>query len=30
LILATAKLMGTPVISSDQEFKTVKDIEVVW
>ena len=30
LILATAKLLGTPVISSDKEFKTVKDIEVIW
>lgn len=30
LILATAKLLGTPVISSDQEFKTVKGIEVIW
>jgi predicted nucleic acid-binding protein len=30
LILSTAKLLGTPVISSDREFKTIKDIEVIW
>jgi predicted nucleic acid-binding protein len=30
LILATAKHLGTPVISSDQEFATVEDIEVIW
>ena len=30
LILATAKLLGTPIISSDRKFKTVKDIEVIW
>ena len=30
LILATAKHLGTPVISSDQEFSTVEDIEVIW
>ncbi len=30
LILATAKLLGTPVVSSDKEFKEVKDIEVIW
>lgn len=30
LILATAKLLGTPVISSDQKFTEVKDIEVIW
>jgi len=30
LILATAKLLGTPIISSDKEFKRVKDIEVIW
>lgn len=30
LILATAKILGTPVISSDKRFKEVKDIEVIW
>jgi predicted nucleic acid-binding protein len=30
LILATAKILGTPVISSDQRFIEVKDIEVIW
>ena len=30
LILATAKLLGTPVISSDQEFRNVEDVEVIW
>lgn len=30
LILATAKALGTPVISSDQRFGEVKDIEVIW
>ena len=30
LILATAKLLGTPVISSDQRFTEVEEIEVIW
>ncbi len=30
LILATAKLLGVPIISSDQKFVSVKDIEVIW
>jgi predicted nucleic acid-binding protein len=30
LILAAAKHLGTPVISSDQEFASVEDIEVIW
>jgi len=30
LILATAKRLGTPVISSDREFNNLKDIEVIW
>jgi predicted nucleic acid-binding protein len=30
LILATAKLLGTPVISSDEKFTELKDIEVIW
>jgi predicted nucleic acid-binding protein len=30
LILAPAKLLGTPIISSDQEFKSLEDIEVIW
>ena len=29
LILATAKLLGTPVISSDQEFKNVEYIDII-
>lgn len=30
LILATAKLLGTPVISADEKFESVPDIEVIW
>lgn len=30
LILATAKILGIPVISSDQRFTEVKGIEVIW
>jgi predicted nucleic acid-binding protein len=30
LILATAKHLGAPIISSDQEFASVEDIEVIW
>jgi predicted nucleic acid-binding protein len=30
LILATAKVLGTPVISSDQRFIEINDIEVIW
>lgn len=30
LILATAKTLGAPVISSDSEFKNVEDIKVIW
>lgn len=30
LILATAKLLEVPVISSDKAFEKVKDIEVIW
>jgi len=30
IILATAKTLGTPVLSSDQRFSEVKDIQVIW
>jgi predicted nucleic acid-binding protein len=30
LILATAKILGTPIISSDEKFEEVEDIEVIW
>jgi predicted nucleic acid-binding protein len=30
LILATAMYLGTPVISSDQAFASVEDIEIIW
>ena len=30
LILATAKLLNIPIISSDKEFEKVPDIEVIW
>jgi PIN domain nuclease of toxin-antitoxin system len=30
LILATAKLLGAPVISSDRKFEIVENIEVIW
>ena len=30
LILATAKHLGTPIISSDQEFAAIENIEVIW
>ena len=30
LILATAKWLDVPVLSSDQEFETVDGIEVIW
>lgn len=30
LILATAKLLGTPIVSSDREFNNLKDVEVIW
>jgi len=30
LILATASLLGTPIISSDQKFREIEHIEVIW
>ena len=30
LILATAMVLGMPVISSDKKFDSVEDIEVIW
>ncbi len=30
LILATAKYLDIPVISSDQEFKKVKNVKTIW
>ena len=30
LILSTAKWLDIPIISSDEEFKQVKDIQVLW
>jgi len=30
LILATAKWLDIPVISSDKEFKKIREIEVIW
>ncbi|MCK4765044.1 MAG: type II toxin-antitoxin system VapC family toxin [Candidatus Aminicenantes bacterium] len=30
LILATAMVLGTPVVSSDGKFQEVEDIEVLW
>ncbi|NIM12358.1 MAG: PIN domain-containing protein [Candidatus Aminicenantes bacterium] len=30
LILATAKYLDIPIISSDDQFKEVKEIEVIW
>lgn len=30
LILATAMVLGMPIISSDKKFDSVEDIEVIW
>lgn len=30
LILATAMVLGMPIISSDEKFDSVKDVEVIW
>lgn len=30
LILATTKFLGIPLISSDQKFGQIKDIEIIW
>lgn len=30
LIIATAKHIGIPIISSDKKFKQVEEIEVIW
>ncbi|MCP5105732.1 MAG: type II toxin-antitoxin system VapC family toxin [bacterium] len=30
LILATAKYLDIPVVSSDTEFKKVEGIEIIW
>jgi PIN domain nuclease of toxin-antitoxin system len=30
LILSTAKWLGIPVISSDEEFETVDNMEIIW
>lgn len=30
LILATAKWMGIPIISSDVRFKEISDLELIW
>ena len=30
LILVTAKWLDIPVISSDKEFKNIREIEVIW
>jgi PIN domain nuclease of toxin-antitoxin system len=30
LILATAMVLGMPIISSDEKFDSVEDVEVIW